>query len=74
VNFPLDFNFNIASGLRDVLPGLERVIDRCRMKKVKIAMYLNKSAQKGRVAGGGAKQSLPPQARIGSVASWPDSE
>jgi len=53
---------------------MEWVIDRCRMKKVKIAIYLNKSAQKGRAAADGAKQSLPPEARIGLAAGWPDSE
>jgi len=74
VNFPLDFNFNVASGLRDVLPAMEWVIDRCRMKKVKIAIYLIKLAKKRGVAAGGAKQPLPPEAHIGSIAGWPDSE
>jgi hypothetical protein len=74
VNFPLNFNFDVASGFRDMLPAMEWKIDRCRTKKVKIALYLIKIAKKGRVAAGGAKLPLPPQAHIGSIAGWPDSE
>jgi hypothetical protein len=70
----LDFNFNVASGLRDMLPGMERVIDRCRMKKVKIDKYLIKSAQKGGAAADRAKQPLAPEAHIGTTAGWSDSE
>jgi hypothetical protein len=74
VNCPLDFNFNVASGFRDVLPAMEWAFDRCRMKKVKFAIYLIKLAKKGSAAAGGAKQPLPPEAHIGSIAGWPDSE
>jgi len=69
----LDFNFEVASGFLDVLPAMEWVIDRCRMKKVKIAIYLIKIAKKGGAAAGGAKQPLAPQVHIGSVAGWFDS-
>jgi len=44
------------------------------MKKIKIAIYLNELPQKGREAADGAKQPLPPEARIGSIAGWLDSE
>jgi len=74
VNFPLDFNFNVASGFRDMLPAMEWKIDRCRTKKVKIALYLIKIAKKKGAAAGKAKQPLAPQVHIGSIAGWPDSE
>jgi len=74
VNFPLDFNFDVASGFRDMLPAMEWKIDRSRTKKVKIALYRFKTAKKGGLAAGGAKLPLAPQAHIGSIAGWPDSE
>jgi hypothetical protein len=53
---------------------MEWKIDRCRTKKVKIALYRFKIARKRRLAAGGAKLPLAPQAHIGSIAGWPDSE
>jgi hypothetical protein len=57
-----------------MLPAMEWKIDRCRSKKVKIALNRMKIAKKGEAAAGGAKQPLAPQAHIGSIAGWPDLE